>query len=222
MIKAPKFILILTILINLFFGFSNKQVIGTIPISGNQIASFSVSVKEQSTIASLNDFIESVKDGDKNTIRGVYIADNFALRVVEQPANNPNFVSTIEGETTQFSLAKKYSTIGFLAHNFASGKYFFNLTLGNIVQVIYGDGRIDQFRIMRIFQFQALQPDSPKSQFVDLQSGEKFSSTQLFEKVYTGNKHITFQTCIQKDGKDSWGRLFLIAIPLEEKLDKIP
>ena len=219
MIKAPKFILILTILINFFFGFTNKQVIGTIPISGNQKPSISVSVIEQSTLSSLNDFVDSVKDGDKNTIRGVYIADIFALRVVEQPANNPNFVSTIEGETTQFSLAKKYSTIGFLAHNFASGKYFFNLNLGNVVQVIYGDGRIEQFQIIRIFQFQALQPDSPKSQFVDLQSGEKLSPTQLFKKVYTGNKHITFQTCIKKDDMDSWGRLFLIAIPLELKLE---
>jgi len=215
MIKALKFVLILTILINIFSGFSNSQVVGIIPVSGNQNPSYSVSIKEPSTISSLNDFVESVKDGDKNTIRGVYTEDIFALRVVEQPANNPNFVSTMEGVTTQFSLAKKYSTIGFLAHNYASGKHFFNLNFGDVVQVIYGDGRIDQFRIMRILQFQALQPNSPKSQFVDLHSGEKISSTQLFEKVYTGNKHITFQTCIQKDGIDSWGRLFLIATPLE-------
>ena len=215
MIIAPKLLLILATLINTFFGFSNTQVIGTIPVSGNQEPIYSVPVKDQPTISSLYDFVENVKDGDKNSIRGVYVADNFALRVVEQPTNNPNFVSTIEGVTTQFSLAKKYNTIGFLAHNFASGRYFFNMNLGDVVQVIYGDGRIDKFRIMQIIQFQALQPDSPKSQFVDLQSGEKFSPTQLFEKVYTGNKHLTFQTCIQKDGIDSWGRLFLIATPFE-------
>ena len=215
MIKALKLILILPILINLLFGFSNQQVTGIIPVSGSQINPFLVSVKDQSEISTLNDFVESIIDGDKNSIRGVYITDILALRVVQQPANNPNFVSTSEGVTTQFSLAKRYSTIGFLAHNFSSGKYFFDLNLGDVVQVIYGDGRVDKFQISQVYQFQALQPDSPKSQFVDLQNGEKYSATKLFEKIYTGKKHITFQTCIQKDGIDSWGRLFLVAIPLE-------
>jgi hypothetical protein len=214
MIKALKYLLILTILLNFFFGFSNELDIGIIPVSGNQNPPYSVSVKDQPTISSLVDFVENVKNGDKNGIRGVYVADNFALRVVEQPANNPNFVSTIEGVATQFSLAKKYNTIGFLAHNFASGKYFINLKLGDVIQVVYGDGRIDQFRIMQILQFQALQPNNPKSQFIDLQSREKFSAARLFKKVYTGNKHLTLQTCIQKDGIDTWGRLFLIATPL--------
>jgi hypothetical protein len=222
MIRVSKFILVLSILVNIIFGFSRYQVLGTIPVTGNQIAPFSVIVKDQSTVSSINEFVETIKDGNKNSIRGVYLADIFALRVVEQPANNPNFVSSIEGVATQFALANKYSTIGFLAHNFLSGKYFFDMNLGDIVQVIYGDGKIDQFRVTHIFQFQALQPNSPKSQFVDLQNGEKLSSTQLFEKMYTGKKHITFQTCIQKDGIDSWGRLFLIATPLEEKPAVIP
>jgi hypothetical protein len=213
--RAPKFILILTILISLFIGFPNKQASGTIPISGYQIDSLSVIVSEKSTTSSLYDFVTSVKNGDKNSIRGIYAADIFALRVVQQPANNPNFVSTSEGVATQFSLAKKYGTIGILAHNFMSGKYFFNLNLGDVVTVIYGDGRIAQFRITQIFQFQALQPDSPHSQFVDLQSGENLSATQVFDEVYTGKRQVTFQTCIEKDGKSSWGRLFLIAIPLK-------
>ena len=214
MIRAIKLIFILLILIHLFFDFSNQQGIGTIPVSGNQNNSFSVSVKDQSTISSLNDFVESIKDGDKDSIRGVYIEGILALRVIQQPVNNPNFVSASEGVTTQFSLAKQYHTLGFLAHNFSSGKYFFGLHLGDVVQVIYGDGSIDQFQISQIFQFQALQPDSPKSQFVDLHSGEKLSPTRLFEKVYSGKRHLTFQTCIQKEGIDSWGRLFLIAVPL--------
>jgi hypothetical protein len=222
MIRVSKFVLVLSILVNIIFGFSSNQVMGTIPVTGNQIVPFTVFVKDQSTVSSINDFIEIVKNGNKNSIRGVYLADIFALRVVEQPANNPNFVSSIEGVATQFSLSKNYSTIGFLAHNFASGKYFFDISLGDIVQVIYGDGKIDQFRVMQIFQFQALQPNSPKSQFVDLQNGDKLSSSQLFEKMYIGKKHITFQTCIQKDGIDSWGRLFLIATPFEEKPVVIP
>ena len=213
--RAIKLILILPILINLLFGFSNQHLTGMIPVSGYPMNYFLASVKDQSTISSLNDFVETIKDGNRNEIRGIYAQDIFALKVVQQPNNNPNFVSTNEGETTQFSLAQKYNTLGFLAHNFASGRFFSDLNLGDVVQVIYGDGRVEKFQISQIYQFQALQPDSPKSQFVDLQSGEKFSPTRLFEKVYTGNRHLTLQTCIQKDGVDSWGRLFLLATPVQ-------
>lgn len=217
MMKALKFLFVLTALLTSFVSLSNKQISGSIPVTGSQISSYSpysLSVNNQSSFSSLNEFVESIKDGNKNSIRGVYAEGIFALKVIQQPANDPGFVSQIEGEITQFSLAKKYGTIGFLAHNFGSGQYFFNLKSGDIVQVIYGDGRIEQFQISQIYQYQALQPESPRSQFIDLQNGKKISSSQLFNLVYEGKKHITFQTCIQKDGIDSWGRLFVIATPI--------
>ncbi len=31
---------------------------------------------------------------------------------------------------------------------------------------------------------------------------------------YTGAGHVTFQTCIIKDGNPSWGRFFVTAIPI--------
>jgi len=30
-----------------------------------------------------------------------------------------------------------------------------------------------------------------------------------------GGHHLTLQTCIQQDGEDSWGRLFIIADSLQ-------
>jgi hypothetical protein len=38
----------------------------------------------------------------------------------------------------------------------------------------------------------------------------------MFKRVYFGDRHVTFQTCIEKDGALSWGRLFIIAVPKTE------
>ena len=35
----------------------------------------------------------------------------------------------------------------------------------------------------------------------------------FFKKVYQGDRHVTFQTCIAGPGSLSWGRLFVIATP---------
>jgi len=39
------------------------------------------------------------------------------------------------------------------------------------------------------------------------------TAEQLFNRVYRGDRHVTFQTCIDANGDISWGRLFVIAIP---------
>jgi len=35
----------------------------------------------------------------------------------------------------------------------------------------------------------------------------------MFQRVYLGDRHMTFQTCISAYGNSSWGRLFIIAVP---------
>jgi len=35
----------------------------------------------------------------------------------------------------------------------------------------------------------------------------------MFKRVYTGDRHVTFQTCIYAEGTSSWGRLFVVAVP---------
>jgi hypothetical protein len=62
-------------------------------------------------------------------------------------------------------------------------------------------------------QYQALQPYSPNSDFRDLETNDTISAVQLFGKVYRGDRHVTFQTCIEAYGNSSWGRLFIIAKP---------
>jgi hypothetical protein len=184
-----------------------------IPVTG-QVVTNSITPAE-SNLMSLQDFAEAVKDGNADKIKGLYAADVFSLRVIQQPAGKPGFVSPIEGVATQFGMASSNKVTGMLAHNYASGRYFFKLELEDTVAVVYGDGSVKEYTITMIKRYQALSPKSASSEFVDLDTNEKLSATGLFNKMYTGKHHLTLQTCIQEGNEDSWGRLFIIAEPVE-------
>jgi hypothetical protein len=161
-------------------------------------------------------FVLTVMNGNPNEIVGVYVENVLALRVVQQPSNDPAWVSTNDGEATEFLLAFVYAgNIGLLAHNYLAGRYFFNLEDGDIVQLIYGDGSVFDYEISQILEYQALQPESVDSDFVDLLTGETLTATNLFYTVYGGDHHLTFQTCIDRDNNSEWGRLFPMAYPIQ-------
>ena len=159
-------------------------------------------------------FVDSIKTDDAGRIVGIYAEDKLALKVVYQPSNNPGFVSTLDGVVTYFLMPYQMSkNHGFLAHNYLSGGLFFGMQLGDIVQVIWGDGYYEDFEVMNIEQYQALSPTSPSSRFVNLATGDNLSASSLFTRVYRGSYHTTLQTCIAQGSEDSWGRIFIIAPP---------
>jgi hypothetical protein len=173
-----------------------------------------ISTTAKSSIETLSGFMAALKDG-KAVLRGVYIPDVLAFRVVQQPKNQNGYVSAIQGVVTQFGMASDYSTIGLLAHNFAAGADFSKVPVGSMVNVIYGDGTIKVFKVTKIAQYQALQPNSASSNFLDLATNEKLSAGSLFKIMYGGKAHLTLQTCIAKGNESSWGRLFIIAEPVQ-------
>ncbi len=164
--------------------------------------------------AALNAFASSVIDGNAKALRGVYVDGVLALPIVEQPSSQPGFVSTTDGVATRFAMAGKYNTVGLLAHNYLAGRYFFNINIGNTIELVYGDGSIKSYTVTAFYRFQALSPNSANSKFRDLETDKVISATELFKKVYMGNHHLTLQTCIQQGSVDSWGRLFIIAEPV--------
>ncbi len=184
------------------------------PVNFGAVRDIQQSSEETDTKAAINDFISTVTDGKTGVIRGVYSEDNFGLQIIQQPNGQAGFVSTIDGVVTQFSMSNKYGITGLLAHNYLSGRHFSALEIGDIVKLVYGDGEIKEYQIADIQRYQALQPNSPNSQFLNLSTGEEISASQLFNRVYTGNHHLTFQTCIQEGSEDSWGRLFIVANPI--------
>lgn len=167
------------------------------------------------SLPSFADFSQSVQNGDVNILRGVYVPDVLALPVVQQPESQPYYVSNRNGETTQFSMASQYGNIGLLAHNTLSGKSFSRLSTGQLVYLVYGDGRVESFVVANILRFQASDPRSISSSFHNLDRDETLSSVEMFNRAYGGAHHLVFQTCIEADGNPSWGRLFIVAMPKE-------
>ena len=166
------------------------------------------------TLPSFTDFARSVQNGDAKALRGVYVADAIALPIVQQPANNPGYVSTSDGEITQFGMASQYGNVGLLAHNHLAGALFPQLAVGQEVRLVYGDGRMEVFVISEVLRYQALQPTSQYSSFRNMDKDEAtLTAEQMFKRAYFGDRHVTFQTCINLYGNSSWGRLFVIAVP---------
>ncbi len=166
------------------------------------------------SLPTLAEFSRTVQNGNAKMLRGVYVDDIFALPIIQQPVGEPAFVSTNDGEVTQFGMPSQYGNIGLLAHNHLSGKFFSELTIGQQVRLVYGDGRIETFVITEVLRYQALQPTSPYSSFRNMDNAEEtLSANQMFTKAYLGDRHVTFQTCIDAYGNSSWGRMFVIAVP---------
>jgi len=192
----------------------------TIPVTADgQQAQPAPAASADQTTPGFQEFLAAIDYGGPSHVSGVFAYGSFAYPVVQQPATNPAFVSSQANVVTQFRLASNFGTTAFLAHNTLSGKAFQDLHLGQIVVVVYSDGTSRKYQISRIRRYQALDPNSPYSNFLSLDGDQTLlSSSQLFSQVYTQGDQVVFQTCIALDGEDSWGRLFVTAVPLVQPL----
>ncbi len=162
----------------------------------------------------LRNFIATVYTGQTNTITGLFVDDQFAMDVAQQPSSNPGYISSDENTVTEFRLARDYGTIGMLAHNYLAGESFYNLSIGQVVYLVFGDGSVQPYTIANVLSYQALQPNSPYSNFVNLDDPEEYlTAADLFYSIYGQEDALVLQTCIENQGIDTWGRLFIIAIP---------
>lgn len=158
--------------------------------------------------------IEPVLQEETKWVHRVTVPDLFSYNVIQQPQDKPYFVSSERDLVTEFSLPKKYGNIGLVAHNDLAGNLFSRLNVGQQIHVTYQDGHTDQYTVNAIYRYRALEPTKTESQFVDLASEKVYSASEVFVQMYTGESHLTLQTCIYADGDKSWGRLFVIAIPV--------
>ena len=169
------------------------------------------------TLPDLNTFIETVTDGNASALRGVYVSNVMALSIVQQPAGYAGYVSTEESVATQFGIAAEVGNVGLLAHNTHAGSFFSNIKQGDRIILVYGDGHIESFMANSIQRYQALDPHNPYSEFKNLETQTTFTAEDLFNNVYRGEYHLTLQTCIENNGNASWGRLFIMATPVENE-----
>ena len=166
-------------------------------------------------LPTLAEFAASVTNGQSEVARGVYVAGTLALKIEQQPAGNSAYITSAPDTVSQFESAAYFGVTGLLAHNNLAGAKFFNLHLGQEINIVYGDGTYRTFRISAQHRFQALDPYNPNSNFVDLETGATLSALDVFNQMYTNADQVTFQTCIAQDGVASWGRLFVTATPVE-------
>jgi hypothetical protein len=178
-------------------------------------------VKAGNILPDFRDFAQPVENGDVNTLSGVYVPNVLALPVIQQPSGDDGYVSNKDDQTTQFAMASQFGSVGLLAHNYLSGRFFSELAVGQEVRLVYGNGRVEYFVITEILRYQALEPNSQLSSFRSLDHSEILSAEQMFKRVYAGERHVTFQTCIAANGTVSWGRLFVVAEPKQFSFDHL-
>lgn len=144
--------------------------------------------------------IGAMTNGNAGQLTGMYVDNVFAMSI---------------GEFWQFGLASQYGSLGLLAHNYAGGGNYFSLSVGSVIKLVYGDGSTRSYQVVRIRRFEALQPNSPTSQFIDLdKGGGKQSASKVFHQIYNSSNPLVLQTCIANNGISTWGRLFVIAVPI--------
>ena len=145
----------------------------------------------------------------------------FSYPVVEQPGNNPGYVSNLPATLTHFQLAQQYGTIGFLAHNTLAGAKFSRLQIGGQIKLVYDHQSPHSYWVTEVRKFQALSPLSPYSEFIDLDDGSRFTASGLFLEIYGSGSDLVFQTCLEKNGNPSWGRLFVVASEIPVKFIRL-
>jgi hypothetical protein len=159
------------------------------------------------SLPGLEEFVAQIRNGNANTLRGVYIPGVLALPVTQQPGENSNYISPMSKMLTQFSMADKTGNVGLLAHNYLAGGLFFEIKLDDLIILVYGNARMETYTVKQILQYEA----EPNGMYKNILSNDIVNTGELFTKMYSGEHHITLQTCIAKGDNPNWGRLFIIA-----------
>lgn len=173
--------------------------------------------------ANFSTFVKTVTASQQGSqYVGIVSPNHFSLPINQQPAGQPGFVSNEPEIVTEFSLARQFGTTGLLAHNHLAGAEFFELSEEDYIVLITADNEYEYFQVVDIASFQALQPNSPYSNFVDLEDTNRvLTAEDLFMEVYTDQGSLVIQTCIAQDNEPSWGRLFVKAEPVSITIDQL-
>lgn len=209
--KFHSLLIVACLLILVSMAFTPLQVTALIPATGDLSTGLSSPLPENP--ASLSLFIQQVENGSSQEITGLYMSNLFSYPVIHQPADQPAYVSPAADRVTQFQSASAFGSLGFVAHNTLAGMKFSDIKTGDLISVVYGDGHYTQYKVKQIRRLQALQPNNPYSSFIDLSNQQRLSVEDVFYQTYGVKGQLVLQTCITSQGLDTWGRLFVVAVP---------
>lgn len=209
--------LLIIILLATFFVPSSPMII---PVSAEANVSYDPIDENFQKISyqSFSSFIKSItSQPNNNQFVGLISPKLFTLPIIQQPAGQAGFVSNEAEKITEFSMTRQFGTTGLLAHNHLAGAYFSSLNENDLLVLVTAEKEYKFFRIEIIRSYQALSPNSPYSDFVDLSNPSRvINATELFYEVYTTEGSLVLQTCIAQGSELSWGRLFIQAVPVDD------
>jgi hypothetical protein len=161
----------------------------------------------QSTAKTTAVFMEHALSGKSvETVSSVSVPGKFSYSVVQSGNDVPS--GYVLG---QFAQAAKKDNIGLLAHNYLAGYSFFSLGIGDQVIVTYSSGATETFLVTNILRFQATDTTDYSKPFLN-SNGKQITAKTVFNQAYRKNG-LTFQTCIYAEGSNTWGLLFVQAVP---------
>jgi len=190
-----------------------SRTLSLIPVTGQSVEQ--VGVEWEVLDDDLGGISGEDNDRQSRTISEIAVPELFSFPVVEQPRGQAGFVSDRPGTLTHFRLADQYGSTGFLAHNYLAGKKFFSLEEGDQLVIDYENSFAQRFKVVSMKRYQAISPNSPYSDFIDLDTNERLSAADLFYEIYGVDDRVVLQTCIKRNGVQTWGRLFVITEPVE-------
>lgn len=164
---------------------------------------------------SLAAFIQEITNGNANDLVGLYAPYTLAYKIVSQPQGEANWIDEREGVVTQFSLARDTGSIGLLAHYEHAGSSFYHLIPGQSVYLIYGDGKAVRYQITEIDTYKAEEPQEPTTSFITAADGRLVAQSDVFNQIYNSPGRLILQTCLVSENSHTWGRMFVIAEPVD-------
>ncbi|MCL4257202.1 MAG: hypothetical protein KJZ53_01585, partial [Anaerolineales bacterium] len=82
---------------------------------------------DTSALPAFDQFVQSVANGRHNEAVGVYVEGQFQYPVVQQPGNDPAWVTSNFGEVTEFRIVRQHTgNDGLIAHNYLAGGSFYS------------------------------------------------------------------------------------------------
>jgi hypothetical protein len=175
-----------------------------------------VEYSEKATI--FGQFAEIFSEVRIDPVGGVYAPGAFGFPIVEQPPGKDNYVSRKSGLVTRFRQAERYGVTGLLAHNYLAGKSFYDLDVGQEIWLLFGDDLL-LYRVESIHRYQRIRNRRSGDEFIDLNDGQILTTHEIFVQFYRGEPHVTFQTCLEREGELDWGLYFVVAMPLIQRTD---
>lgn len=142
----------------------------------------------------------------------VYVPNEFALPVEQQPLGDTGYVTEDPLKSTQFQWTDK-NVIGILAHSQYSGSEFYKIKIGQLVKLYKGDGTTEIYLVRYIREFQKYGRGN-SSNYRDLGSDEIYTTYEMHKIFYEDGNRLVFQTCIEENEDPLWGLRFVVAEPL--------